>query len=99
MNQFDRWDVTVQYRGTDDGYYIKRLAYTAGAPGDDQWTVTGIFLNAATADPEVFEPSILNPEEEAVLQLKLNPGVKAGSTNLVTIVAPNGVSIPIIFNG
>ncbi len=99
LNDFKGWDVIVQYRGTDDSLYIKRLPYTAGALGDNQWTETGIFLDAQSSDPEIFEPGILNPEEEAVLQMKLNPAVKSGSTNRVEIVTPNGIVVSVIFNG
>ena len=98
LHDFRWWDVIVKYRGSDDNYYIKWLPYTSGAPGDNQWTKTGIYLTA-TSDPEVFEPGIFNPEEEMVLQIKLNPAVKVGSTNLIEVVTPNGVVIPVVFNG
>ena len=99
LNKFQRWDVIIQYTGADNNYYIKRLRYTGGAMGDNQWTETGIFLDAPTSDPEIFEPGILNPEEDVVLQIKLNPAVKVGSTNLVGVVTPNGVVTSINFNG
>jgi len=100
LNDFPRWDVVVQYRGADDNYYIKRLPHTsADPPGDNQWTVTGIFLDAQASNPEIFEPGILNPEEEAVLQIKLNPVVKSGSTNRVNVTTPNGVVTAMTFNG
>ena len=99
LNDFGRWDVVIQYTGSDNNYYIKRLPYTAGALGDNQWTVTGIFLDAQTSDPEIFDPGILNPDEDAVLQVKLNPGVKSASTNLISVVTHNGIVTEIIFNG
>ena len=99
LNDFPRWDVVIQYTGSDSNYYIKRLPYTGGALGDNQWTKTGIFLDAQASDPEIFEPGILNPDEEVVLQIKLNPAVKVGSTNLVSVVTPNGIVAQIIFTG
>ena len=99
LNDFPRWDVVIQYTGSDNNYYIKRLPYTAGALGNNQWTVTGIFLDAQTSDPEIFDPGILNPDEEVVLQIKLNPAVKALSTNLVSVVTPNGIVSQINFTG
>ena len=99
LNDFPRWDVVIQYTGSDSSYYIKRLPYTGGALGNNQWTVTGIFLDAQASDPEIFEPGILNPDEDVVLQIKLNPGVKSGSTNLASVVTPNGIVAQIIFNG
>ena len=99
LNDFGHWDVVIQYTGSDNSYHIKRLPYTGGALGNNQWTVTGIFLDAQTSDPEIFEPGILNPDEEAVLQIKLSPAVKAGSTNQVSVVTPNGIVAQIIFTG
>ena len=99
LNDFPHWNVVVQYYGTDDNYYISRLPYTDGALGNNHWTVTGIFLDAAASDPEVFEPGILNPEEEAVFQIKIDPAVKVGSTNLVSVATPNGIVTQITFNG
>ena len=51
---FSRWDIIVQYYGTDNSYYIKRLPYSAGPPGDNQWAMTGIFQDTQTLKPDVF---------------------------------------------
>lgn len=99
LRDFKRWDVVVQYYATDNNYYIKRVPYTNDTPGDDQWTVTGIFMDAQASTSELFEPGILNPDEEAVVQIKLSPGIKVGLTNLVSIATPNGVVTPVIFTG
>jgi hypothetical protein len=102
LADFDRWDVIVQYY-TDpplepepgaypDIYKVDWLAYTAGNPNPTQWTVSGIYMNADTLSPEVFEPGILNPDEEMVIQVKLDPSVAMTTTNLITINTPNGVT-------
>ena len=99
LRDFSRWDVIVQYSGSDNNYYIKRLAYSEGGPSDNQWTLTGIYLNAASSTVEIFEPSILNPQEEALFDLKLSPVVKVGSTNLVSVVTGNGTVATKSFDG
>ena len=61
---FDQWDVIVQYYDSHDDYYVKWLPYVTGTPGDNQWTVEGIYLDAEDETPEILGPGILNPGEE-----------------------------------
>ena len=75
-----------------DIYNVAWLPYTAGSPNDLQWTVSGIYMDADTLTPEVFEPGILNPDEEMVIQAKISPSVAMTTTNLITIDTPNGIS-------
>ena len=97
LSDFARWDVIVQYYDSGGSYNVKWLPYVTGALGDDQWTKKGIYLNAAGDTPEVFEPGILNPGEEMVIEAELNPKVGAGTTNDVIIFTPNGVLASISF--
>lgn len=98
LADFERWDVVVQYY--TDGlqeedpnlYQVDWLPYTTGIPADMQWTVSGIYLDADTLTPEVFEPGILNPDEEMVIQARLLPSVAVTSTNLITLNTLNGIS-------
>ncbi len=98
LADFDRWDVVVQYY-TDgfvdddpDIYKVDWLPFTAGIPADMQWTVSGIYIDADTLTPEVFEPGILNPDEEMVIQARVLPTVAMTTTNLITINTLNGIS-------
>jgi len=98
LADFDQWDVIVQYYTTGGDYNIRWLPYTEAAePGDNQWTVVGIYLDAAAATPEVYEPGILNPGEEIVIRMGVSPPVGVGTTNLATIATPNGISASVIF--
>ena len=99
LDNFPRWDVVVEYYEGNGNYHIRWLPYTEGAPANNEWTVTGIYLDAQGNAPEIFEPDILNPQEQAVLKIKLNPKVGAGSTNRALIVTPNGVVTWVNFNG
>ena len=94
---FSRWDVIVQYYGTTTPYFIKRLAFTEGVPGDDQWRVEEIFEDAQAGKPEVFQPGILDPGEEIKIHMKLNPNVGAQTTNWVTIATSGGIGVSVYF--
>jgi hypothetical protein len=69
------------------------LPYAASNPADGQWTSANIYLNAHQLIPEVYEPGILNPGEEIILQVKLSPAIGAGKTIQATFSTPNGVSV------
>lgn len=102
LADFDRWDVVVQYYSDPpfeeipdtyrDIYHIEWLPYVEGNPNDLQWTVSGIYVDAATMRPEVFEPGILNPDEEMVIQARVEPTVAMTTTNLITINTLNGIN-------
>ncbi len=100
LADFARWDVIIHYYRATGDHLIKWLPYTeADPPGDNEWTVTGIFMDAATSDPEVFEPGIFNPGEEMVIQIKVSPPVGPATTNWASITTPNGITASIIFTG
>ena len=85
---FSKWDVIVQYYDGGGTYYVKWLPYTEGALGDNEWQRTAIYLNG---QPEVFEPGILNPGEEMLIDAKLSPSPQQGTNANVIIASPNGV--------
>jgi hypothetical protein len=78
-------DVMVRYTSYLDQLEVKRLTYTSGTPGDNQWTVSSI-------SPDVFNPDLWDPEETATLSLRVVPKVKSGTTATVVVATPNGVS-------
>ena len=92
------WDLIVFYTLPNGTQEQRWLPYTeASSPSDNQWTVTGIYLDAATLDPEIFHPDILDPGEEMVIRLRLNPPPKPGVNHLAVIGTPNGISTSTIF--
>lgn len=98
LADFDEWDMIVQYYTAAGVYVTDWFPYvTSGSPADNQWTVLGIYISAADTRPEVYDPGILNPGEEVVIQIKVAPAVGMDTTNLVTIAVPNGVSLSAIF--
>ncbi|MFH1003283.1 MAG: hypothetical protein V1780_03985, partial [Chloroflexota bacterium] len=99
LADFDRWDVIVQYNDDIGNYYIRWLPYYAEAPASNGWTVHGIYLDAASEAPAPFDPGILNPGEEIVLEARLNPAVGTLTTNQVTVSTPNGIPVSVSFSG
>lgn len=91
---FPSWDVVVEYYETDGTYHQVWLPYTtASSPGNNQWTVTGVYKDAGTLDPEVFQPGILDSDEEMIIRIKLSPAATDTPGNQVTVATPNGVSV------
>ncbi len=99
LTAFSRWDVIVHSQDAEGTRHVNWLPYTDGTPSANEWTVQGIYLDAGGGVPEAFEPGIVNPDEEVVLQCKLSPAVGAGTINLVSITTPNGVTVSNTFNG
>jgi hypothetical protein len=98
LADYDQWDVVVQYYTSwiTLPYRIEWLPYGA-VIADDQWTVTGIYGDAAGTQAEVYEPGILNPGEGLRMWLRLAPPVGSGTTNLVTVSTRNGVTASTVF--
>jgi len=98
LSSFNKWDVIVKYYKSGS-YYVTWLPYVGGSPGNNQWTVPGIYLCSENLTAEVFEPGILNPGEEMIIQAKLSPGIEKGTTCDVVVSTPNGVSDSFAFVG
>ena len=99
LGDFDSWDVILQYYDGNGTCRVVWLPYTEGAPGDNQWTDEGIYLDAAGGTPEAFEPGILNPGEEMVIELRVDPPVGEDTVNLTVVTTPNGISTSLSFAG
>ena len=93
LADFDRWDVLVQYYASAGTYRMAWLPYTAQTLNDNQWTVVGIYVDAAFLAAEVYDPDILDPGEEMILRVKVAPSVGLTTTNMVTIGAGNGTNV------
>jgi hypothetical protein len=89
LASFSQWDVFVNYFDISVATYsTKWLQYTDGTPGDNEWQKAAIYVNG---QPEVFEPGILNPGEEMVIDANLNPSLVISTDADVIIATPNGV--------
>jgi len=95
LADFDKWDVIVQYYDGTGTYYSKWLPYTEGTLGDNEWELVWIRLNGAA---EIFEPNVLNPEEEIMIRAQLNPSAGASTTNMVVVATPSGITASTYFS-
>ena len=85
LRDFPDWDVHIRYyaSSSNQALNIAWLPYTASSsPPTGQWTVEGLYINASSSDPEVFDPNLLNPEEEMVLRINITPQIPTRTDNL-----------------
>jgi archaellum component FlaF (FlaF/FlaG flagellin family) len=99
LASFDKWDIIVHSTDAEGRKYVTWLPYTGGDPGDNQWHIKGIYIDAGAGLPEAFEPGILNPDEEIIIECRLNPPVGPGTINLISISTPNGITVSKTFTG
>ena len=96
--QFPNWDVLVHYYDGNGDYYIVETEYAEGTtPGDNQWSVAGIYTDDTLGQNEVFEPGILNPGEVMLLRVNLVPTPYGGTVCWVTVSTPSGVTTSVQF--
>lgn len=95
LADFDVWDVIVQYSSAA-GYHLGWLPYDIAPPTANRWQISGISFREGV---EQFEPGILNPGEDLLVQVRVTPPVAPGAGIQVVLVPGTGVSLPVIFLG
>jgi hypothetical protein len=95
MADFEKWDVIVQYYDGSGAYHVEWLPYSATGGATNKWGVGWIHLDA---QPEKFEPNVLNPGEQIMIKTWLDPAVGAGTTNMVVVSTPSGVTSSTYFS-
>jgi hypothetical protein len=95
LADFNKWDVIVQYYDDTGAYYTKWLPHAEETLDDNQWEVSWIQLDG---DAEIFEPNVLNPEEQLKIRAQLNPPVGTGTTNMVVVATPSGITASTYFS-
>jgi len=92
---FEKWDVIVQYYDGSGTYHVEWLPYSETGGATNEWGVGWIYLNG---QPEKFEPNVLNPGEQIMIVTQLDPAVGAGTTNMVVVSTPSGVTSSTYFS-
>ncbi len=102
LRDYANWDVVIQYYATssNQGLSVSWLTPATTTPPcpPGQWTVSGLYLDADALEPEVYDPNVFNPGEEMIMRLNITPAIPADTDNLVTIGAPNGVTVAAPFS-
>ena len=96
LRAFDKWDLFVSYAPAPSGSGLKvlRLDYTEQeTPGTDEWSVPGIYLNAAASEAEIWSPGIVDSGEEFVLRAKVGTPIATSTASVLTLAAQNGVTL------
>jgi hypothetical protein len=88
LGNYESWNVLVQLESGQITSLI--FAESAGAMGDNQWAVDGFWM--ASGQPEVFDPKILNPDEEMTILLVLMPPLGSLQSARIMVATPNGVT-------
>ncbi len=94
---FDKWNISVEYRSDSSGLVVNRLSFS-DITADNKWMLRAIYEDAATALEEVVGSGVLNPREEMVVRLRLNPAVKDDTNGRVVVTPPVGQSTSIFFS-
>ncbi|MBN1692506.1 MAG: hypothetical protein JW845_03015 [Dehalococcoidales bacterium] len=95
MADFEKWDVIIQYYDDSGVYHVEWLPYAPGGAGIYEWEVGWIRLDGAA---EKFEPNVLNPGEEIMIRTWLDPSLGPGTTNMVVVTTPSGISSSTYFS-
>jgi hypothetical protein len=100
LTDFSWWDVLIQYYDTAGNKNLNAtwLTSTSTSPVSGQWAVQGIYLDAANATAEVYEPNVFNPGEEMIIRANISPTIPTQTDNQVTIATPNGIRLAAPFS-
>lgn len=92
LDQFDEWDVMFQYYDSSNDYHISWYPFTSGGNPNNHWQVEGIYFEADSSTDEVFEPGVLNPSEEMILELRVSPKIKSNTIGMLLIATNDGIT-------
>lgn len=95
LADFEKWDIIVQYYDGTGTYHVEWLPYTELTLDNNEWEVAWIHLDGGA---EVFEPNVLNPQEQIMIRAQLYPSVGAGTTNMFIVATPSGVTASTYFS-
>lgn len=96
LADFRDWDVILHYH-TDSSYLVQWVPYEELTVGQERWELVGIYVDAAQAIAEKYEPGILNPGEELVLRGFFGSLAQGDTAGLAAVIAPNGVGVSTTF--
>ena len=84
---FNLMDVIVQYTDSSDNLVRRSLAYNGAGIGNNQWT-----QGATGVTPDILNPGMWDSDETFNMDLRVVPDVKNGTSAVVVVGTPQGVS-------
>jgi outer membrane protein assembly factor BamB len=94
----ESWDVWASTHDASGNYDPEKLTRSTTASATaDEWALTAIYLDADTQTPESTYPGILNPGEEMLLTLNIEPDAVDPEANFATLALPIGASARVAF--
>ena len=99
LARFENWDLIFELQREGAGRLdILYLTYTStNPPSCNQWTVDGIYRDAAASEPETVGAGILNPGEDMVVVAKPHPSVGVNTYDRAVFSTPNGITAEVVF--
>ncbi|MBI1279797.1 MAG: hypothetical protein GC179_16840 [Anaerolineaceae bacterium] len=100
ISDYKNWDVIVQYYDTSSPtskYYTTWVPYTDSIPSNNEWAIKGIYADFKRNIAEAYDPKILNPGEEIVIEIHLPRTVALSSQVQVTLAVKNGANVSTVF--
>jgi hypothetical protein len=97
LADFEQCDLVIHYYDTAAAYQIAWLPYESIAEGIERWEVLGIYSDADSLTPAVYEPGIVNPTEEVSLRATLPSPVQPSSTLMAVFTTPSGAGASTTF--
>ncbi len=88
LASFDKWDIIMNYTDDTGTLHSIWLPYSDDAPVENEWQMARIGLQGPI---DFFEPGILNPAEEMVALINLDPSSGDGTSGTISTASPNGV--------
>ena len=85
--RFGDMDVIVEYTNSSNNPVLTRLKYNAAAVGNNEWTIS-----ATGVQPDSFNPRFWDSDESLVIDLRVDPAVKSGTSALIVVGTPWAVS-------
>jgi hypothetical protein len=89
----DAWDVWASTHDASGNYDPSSLTRSTSASASaDEWALEGIYLDADSQAAESTYPGILNPSEEMILTLNMEPDAADPEVNFATLALPIGIT-------
>ncbi len=96
--ELNDWEVVVRYEDDEGDSRIEYLDY-ASTLSTGKWTVQQIYRDHSQSLAEVYEPNILNMNEQMVIRGRLANTPGTGTINQVTVAPPEGDVGAVHFDG